>query len=68
MKPSAIWAGVGLAFAAIAAGQERPNIVFILADDVRWDDLGNTGHPFWKTPHIDRIAKEERTTTSGLDS
>lgn len=37
---------------------ERPNIIFILADDVRWDDLSATGHPFAKTPHIDRIAKE----------
>lgn len=47
---------IGLAMAA--AAQERPNIVFILADDVRWDDLGAAGHPFAKTPHIDRIAKE----------
>lgn len=35
-----------------------PNVVVILADDVRWDDLGYTGHPFSKTPHIDRIARE----------
>lgn len=37
---------------------DRPNIIFILADDVRWDDLSAAGHPFAKTPHIDRIAKE----------
>ena len=36
----------------------RPNIVFILMDDLRWDDLGCTGHPFVKTPNIDRIARE----------
>src|SRR5687768_16512256 len=36
----------------------RPNIVFVLMDDHRWDDLGATGHPFAKTPHIDRIARE----------
>jgi arylsulfatase A-like enzyme len=36
----------------------RPNIVFILIDDLRWDDIGCAGHPFVKTPHIDRIAKE----------
>jgi N-acetylglucosamine-6-sulfatase len=55
-------AAAGLLFAGIAgasaATADRPNIVFILADDVRWDDLGVTGHPFVKTPHIDRIAKE----------
>jgi N-acetylglucosamine-6-sulfatase len=38
--------------------QLRPNIVFILIDDLRWDELGIAGHPFIKTPNIDRIAKE----------
>jgi arylsulfatase A-like enzyme len=36
----------------------RPNVVFILMDDLRWDDLGCAGHPFVKTPNIDRIARE----------
>ncbi|HMC12410.1 MAG TPA: sulfatase-like hydrolase/transferase, partial [Pirellulaceae bacterium] len=36
----------------------RPNIVFILMDDLRFDELGCVGHPFVKTPHIDRLAKE----------
>ena len=36
----------------------RPNVVFILTDDQRWDELGCAGHPFLKTPHIDRLAKE----------
>src|SRR2546423_1824547 len=35
-----------------------PNIIFILVDDLRWDALGCMGHPFVKTPNIDRIAKE----------
>ena len=35
-----------------------PNIVFILIDDLRWDELGCAGHPYIKTPNIDRIAKE----------
>lgn len=38
--------------------ETRPNIVFILVDDLRWDDLGYAGHPFSKTPNIDRIAAE----------
>jgi N-acetylglucosamine-6-sulfatase len=38
--------------------QLRPNIIFILIDDLRWDELGCAGHPFIKTPNIDRIAKE----------
>lgn len=36
----------------------RPNIVFILVDDMRWDSSGYAGHPFLKTPHIDRVASE----------
>ncbi|HKV33758.1 MAG TPA: sulfatase [Pyrinomonadaceae bacterium] len=36
----------------------RPNIIFILVDDLRWDDLGITGHPFVKTPNIDRLGHE----------
>jgi N-acetylglucosamine-6-sulfatase len=36
----------------------RPNLVVILMDDLRWDDLGCMGHPFVETPHIDRIARE----------
>ena len=36
----------------------RSNVVFVLMDDLRFDELGYTGHPFAKTPHIDRLAKE----------
>jgi N-acetylglucosamine-6-sulfatase len=43
---------------ALAQNPARPNIVFILMDDLRWDELGCTGHPFVKTPHLDRIARE----------
>ncbi|MCM3873102.1 MAG: sulfatase, partial [Pyrinomonadaceae bacterium] len=41
-----------------AARNARPNIVFILIDDLRWDELGVMGHPYLKTPNIDRIGKE----------
>ncbi len=37
---------------------DRPNIIFVLIDDLRWDALGAAGHPFVRTPHIDRIAHE----------
>ena len=42
----------------------RPNIVFILVDDLRWDALGAMGHPFVKTPNIDRIAKKARSSAT----
>jgi arylsulfatase A-like enzyme len=36
----------------------RPNVVVIMTDDQRWDCLSCEGHPFLKTPHLDRIARE----------
>jgi arylsulfatase A-like enzyme len=42
----------------LPAADSRPNIVFVIADDQRWDQLGSNGHPVLKTPHIDRIADE----------
>lgn len=42
----------------VAAQAPRPNIVFILVDDLRWDELRCTGHPFALSPHADRLARE----------
>lgn len=36
----------------------KPNILFIFADDWGWGDLSCHGHPYVKTPNIDRLAKE----------
>jgi len=44
----------------------RPNIVFVLLDDVRFDDLGFTGHPFVQTPNFDRIAREGAQFTNAF--
>jgi N-acetylglucosamine-6-sulfatase len=38
--------------------RKRPNIVVVLVDDLRWDEIGCAGHPFVRTPNIDRIASE----------
>jgi arylsulfatase A-like enzyme len=35
---------------------EKPNIIFVLTDDHRWDALGAMGNPILKTPHIDKLA------------
>ena len=37
---------------------DRPNILFIFADDWGWGDLSCHGHPYVKTPNIDRLAAE----------
>ncbi len=36
----------------------RPNVVVIMTDDQRWDCMSCEGHPFLKTPNMDRIAEE----------
>ena len=36
----------------------RPNFLIILIDDLRFDEFGAGGHPYMKTPHVDRIARE----------
>lgn len=46
--------GGGLA----AAEAAPPNIVIILADDLGWGDVGFNGHPFARTPHLDRLAAD----------
>jgi arylsulfatase A-like enzyme len=60
-------AGSLLPMQAVAVGEAkimkprqdvRPNIVFVIADDLRYDDLSSTGHPYANTPNIDRIARE----------
>ena len=45
-------------FAMDGSAAEKPNIVFIFADDWGWGDLSCHGHPYVKTPNIDRLAKE----------
>ena len=44
--------------AAVQAKESRPNILFIFADDWGWGDLSCHGHPYVKTPNIDRLARE----------
>lgn len=37
---------------------ELPNIIFILSDDMGPGDMGCVGHPYIKTPNLDRLASE----------
>ena len=47
----------GAAAPAFLQGQGRKrNLVFILSDDHRFDAMGFTGHPWVKTPNLDRLA------------
>lgn len=44
---------------------KRPNIVFILVDDLGVMDLGITGSTFYETPNVDLIAEEGMVFTQG---
>jgi len=37
-----------------AESGRRPNMIVVLVDDLRWDEIGCAGHPFVRTPNIDR--------------
>ncbi|EDM28493.1 arylsulphatase A [Lentisphaera araneosa HTCC2155] len=37
---------------------QRPNIVFVLIDDLGWNGLSSYGNKYVQTPHLDKLAKE----------
>ena len=37
---------------------DKPNIIFIMADDLGWTELGSYGQKKIKTPHLDQLARE----------
>jgi len=44
----------------------KPNLIVILVDDLRFDETGASGHPYMKTPHIDRLAAEGASFTNAF--
>lgn len=53
-----LFSGYGMNVFAANPVSEKPNIVFILADDLGWKDVGYAGSSFYRTPNIDRLARE----------
>ena len=58
MRPWRLFPILLLACTPEAREAPRPNVVVILVDDLRWDDIRVAGHPFVETPNIDRVARE----------
>jgi arylsulfatase A len=54
----AVFSGFRASAAAAQADATRPNIVFIIADDLGYGDLGCFGQKKFRTPNIDRMAAE----------
>ena len=40
------------------AKDRKPNVIFVLADDLGWAELGCYGNSFNETPHLDKLAKQ----------
>ena len=61
VKKTILYGGLLLAGSLRAASSEaaeRPNVIFILTDDMGYGDMGCEDHPYVKTPNIDRLARE----------
>jgi arylsulfatase A-like enzyme len=50
---------------ATAEPTKKPNVVFILADDLGWTDLGCQGSKYYRTPNIDKLAASGLRFTDG---
>jgi len=44
---------------------ERPNILFILADDLGYSDVGFMGSDYYETPHLDALSEQGMVFTDG---
>lgn len=42
----------------VASSEEKPNIIFLMTDDQRWDNFGCYGKPEFQTHNIDRLAEQ----------
>lgn len=51
--------------AVSAADAKKPNVIFILADDLGYSDVACNGSKYYETPNIDRMAAEGARFTDG---
>ncbi len=56
----------GAGAAAAASATPRPNVLFIMSDQFRFDCLGANGNPIVKTPNLDRLAARSANFTSAF--
>ena len=58
LKGAAGTAATALAIPRVVRAQDRPNVLFILADDLGYGDLSCYGRPDYETPVLDRLATQ----------
>jgi uncharacterized sulfatase len=62
------WVGAAVAqesATTFGAAGGKPNIVFVLGDDLAWSDLACYGHPWHETPHLNSLAQDGIGFTDG---
>lgn len=74
MKPTIIamivyvFVGLSAMLSASAADTVKPNVLLIMADDLGWRDTSCYGSTFYKTPHIDQLAKSGMRFVNGFSA
>ena len=58
LTATASMAGLLVPHAWASPDAQKPNIIFILTDDHRWDAMSKLGHPVVETPRLDRLSDE----------
>lgn len=56
-----LWLGCVAGVGGASHGAERPNVLFLFADDMRPDAIAALGHPVLKTPHLDALVERGYT-------
>jgi arylsulfatase A-like enzyme len=64
LRVAAGTAGAALSAPVALRAQQRPNVLFILADDLGYGDLSSYGRPDYDTPVLDRLAEQGMKFTS----
>jgi len=65
MQKSCVLVFLWFSFFCLSSASTKPNVLFILVDDLGARDLSNEGSTFYETPNIDRIAQEGMKFTRG---
>lgn len=65
MATSTLFQTPGVAETVSHTGAARPNLIFLLVDDLGWTDLSCQGSDLYETPNIDRLAADGMRFTNG---
>ncbi len=63
LKPLIVFT-LALGLMGVGHAADKPNVVFILVDDLGWTDLSSYGSDLYETPHVDRLADQGMRFTS----